>query len=161
MVIMTNEQVINEGKKLQTINVLLVEDITADARLVSEYLKESDNRYKFIITHVDCVAKAVLEIMTNSFDVVLLDLALPDCIGLETFKKIKEQDAFLPIIILSGTTSTLPKNDLLDCLNGAQRYLLKRYTDSKNLVQAILDVISKRDVLKKMSIEINKVENKN
>ncbi len=81
---------LEEPKK--TINLLLVEDNQADARLVIEYLKENENNENcdFNITYADCLARAILEIKDTKLDldVVILDLGLPDCTGLETFRRL-------------------------------------------------------------------------
>lgn len=142
------EMMNNETKTMKkTINVLLIEDNQADARLVIEYLKENEN-YNFNITTAESVKKAISIILKegaeffNIFDVVLLDLMLPDCMGITTLKKIKNELPGAPIIILSG--AKLEQSDLRNCLESAFTFLVKGYIDPTILANAILTSIKKQ-----------------
>ena len=53
--------------------VLLIEDSTADARLLQEFLRES-LYYEFELTHVDRLGKALQQLQNEAYDVILLDL---------------------------------------------------------------------------------------
>ena len=118
--------------------VLLIEDDPVDARIVKEFLKES-NAGKFNITHVKLLREGEGEIAKKEFDVVILDLALPDCIGLSTFTKLRENSPQLPIIILTG--STMDRTSFRQCKEGAEGYYVKGHLDSDSLIKTIQDVI--------------------
>jgi PAS domain S-box-containing protein len=116
------------------INILLVEDNPADVRLLQEYLKETPaNRYW--LTHVDLLADAIAKLNTQRFDVVLADLSLPDCHGLDTFRRLRQRTADTPILVLSGF------DDEAFAINavreGAQDYLVKGRVDPYWLGRAI------------------------
>jgi PAS domain S-box-containing protein len=105
----------------QPIQVLLVEDNPADVRLLLEILKESSNR--FAVTQVDRLDAAINYLTIASFDVILLDLTLPDSVGLETFLKLHQRVSAIPIVVLTGLddeTLTLKAMQ-----QGAQDYLVK------------------------------------
>ena len=131
----------------KTINVLLIEDNPGDATLVNKYLEESKD-FNFEITLAKSVKEAVSIINNKSaeffnvFDVVLLDLGLPDCIGIKTFKEIKARLLGVPIIVLTG--SILERNDLKTCLDTTSGFLLKGYVDSSVLKKTILSSIEKQ-----------------
>ncbi len=63
--------------------------------------------------------------LTNDYDVVVLDLRLPDIYGLEVFKKIKEGKPRLPIIILSVESDVKKKVEAFDL--GVNDYLTKPF----------------------------------
>lgn len=163
MTMTNNEQ--RTVKKI--INVLLVEDNQGDARLVSEYLKENEN-CNFNIVNADCLASALLIIKDKNKDkklqpdVVILDLGLPDCSGLETFRKIwteTEEGLMLPIIVLTG--AILTSGNLRFCIQESQNFLFKSDMDSKVLVSAIENAIERQAAKKKVMLLINEMRNKN
>ena len=116
------------------INVLLVEDSPADARLIHELLREAGGR-QVAIEHTDCVAAALQFLDANRPDVLILDLRLPDSNGLATFRRVLTRAAAVPIIILTG----LDDIDLaLETIaEGAADYLLKSDL-SANLLMRVL-----------------------
>ncbi|MEM6868192.1 MAG: hypothetical protein AAF528_07415 [Cyanobacteria bacterium P01_C01_bin.121] len=64
-----------------SIRVLLIEDSAADARLIEEFLKGTP-LYQFHLTHVERLKEALQRLETTCYEVVLLDLTLPDSTGL-------------------------------------------------------------------------------
>ena len=83
------------------IAVLLIEDNEGDAYLVSESLANFQPR-PFKITHCDRLSSGLACLSNESFDLVLLDLSLPDSDGFETFRRVRESSPFIPIVILTG-----------------------------------------------------------
>ena len=65
------------------ISALLVEDNPADARLLREAVREAEATH-INLTHVDTLEKALVRIGEQHFDVVMLDLSLPDADGIDT-----------------------------------------------------------------------------
>ena len=63
------------------IKFLLVEDNPDHARMVQEYLDKSD-AFRFELVHVELLIQALIRLSKDSFDVIILDLNLPDCRGL-------------------------------------------------------------------------------
>ena len=65
------------------INILLIEDNPAEARLLREILKGSQGQ-TFEIVHVQRLADGLQKATQQRFDVILLDLTLPDSEGLSS-----------------------------------------------------------------------------
>jgi two-component system, cell cycle sensor histidine kinase and response regulator CckA len=106
----------------QPIQVLLVEDNPADVRLLLEILREVSFD-RFAVTQVDRLDEGINHLTITSFDVILLDLTLPDSLGLETFLKLHQRVPAMPIVVLTGLDDeTLT---LRAMQQGAQDYLVK------------------------------------
>ena len=73
------------------IKILLVEDNPGEAFLLEEKLSHAA-RNQFDLTHVPRLAKAVNCLQQKIFDIILLDLSLPDSQGLETFLSLEKND---------------------------------------------------------------------
>lgn len=85
----------------QPIQVLLVEDSPTNTLLVEEALGQAGPG-RFVITQVSRLADALSAIDSSDFDVILLDLGLPDSSGLKTFRAFQTLATHLPVIVLSG-----------------------------------------------------------
>ena len=83
------------------INVLLIEDNPGDARLIIEYLSPVDDQ-KFNVAVAERLGAGLKMLEKLSFDVVLLDLTLPDSDGLGTVEKFHDRMPLIPVIVLTG-----------------------------------------------------------
>lgn len=125
------------------IRVLLVEDDLGDADLLCELLELADSTH-FQVTQSRRLKDALQSLSQESFDVVLLDLSLPDSHGLETVSQIYTQAPTLPIVILSGLEDESVAIEALQ--KGAQDYLVKGQVDSNLLVRAIRYAIERTKI---------------
>jgi two-component system cell cycle sensor histidine kinase/response regulator CckA len=104
-------------------NVLLVEDNPADARFIQEMLKGAPQGL-FDLAHAEELRAALAALRDPAFDVLLLDLGLPDSQGLETLARVQAQIAErLPIIVLTGLNDEALALEALH--RGAQDFLAK------------------------------------
>ena len=126
-----------------TIAVLLIEDNEGDAFLVSESLASSQQG-RFKITHRDRLSSGLATLRQASFDLILLDLTLPDCDGFETFRRVRESSPSIPIVVLTG----LDDQDLAikTTREGGQDYLLKRFTGGELLGRLIRQAIKQKRI---------------
>jgi PAS domain S-box-containing protein len=104
------------------IRILLVEDNPGDARLVEILLSEVAAP-RFGITHVERLDEAIEHLGKAEFDVILLDLSLPDSGGLETVSRTQEAAPRTPLVVLSGQDDQ--EIALRALQQGAQDYLIK------------------------------------
>ena len=114
--------------------VLLVEDSPDDAALIEQALKEVDGA-RFDLTHVQRLKEAVQQFGLGSYDVVLLDLALPDSHGIETVTKLSAQAPNVPVVVLTGLTDEAMGLDAVR--SGAQDYLVKGEVDGKTIARVM------------------------
>ena len=129
------------GSSSTLIRVLGVEDSPGDQRLVSEMLEEAKlGRYELRGANTLSVAFRLL--YEERFDVVLLDLNLPDSNGIETFLLLHNKFPKIPIIVLTGGTDDEPAMRAIN--EGAQDYLFKDELTSRALSHSILYAIERK-----------------
>jgi PAS domain S-box-containing protein len=128
----------------KTIQVLLVEDNPGDALLIREILSEMTT-IEFDLVHVERLSDAQAQLQTRVFDVVLLDLLLPDSQGLETFLQLHQQIAHIPIVVLTGLNDATLAIQAVQA--GAQDYLLKgQVSGSDVLMRSIRYAIERKRI---------------
>lgn len=124
----------------EELRILLIEDNPGDARLIQEMLAESG--VKPNITWCERLADIPKGISENSIDVILLDLALPDSFGIESFTRVQENVPEIPVIILTNTDDE--NLAILSVHHGAQDYLVKGQIDGDLLRHAIRYAIERK-----------------
>jgi len=131
----------------QQLKTLLVEDNEGDAFLIKEGLACSQE-IQFALTYVNRLSKAIELLQTDFFNIILLDLNLPDSQGLETFFAIEKIVPHLPIIILSGLNDE--SLALQAVREGAQDYLVKGQTSTEVLIRSMNYAIERMHHLEKI-----------
>jgi PAS domain S-box-containing protein len=127
---------------ITVLKILSIEDNPGDIRLLQEILREvTTTRCQItpVITLAEAIAKLdPIDIQGNddrSFDVILLDLSLPDSQGLGSFLTLHDRHPNLPIIVLTGLDD---QNLAISAMQqGAQDYLLKGQVDRHVLLRSI------------------------
>ena len=117
-----------------SINLLMIEDNPGDARLIREMLSES-TLVEYKVTWADKLKEGFDYILNNEFDIILVDLSLPDSFGLDTLNSVTTNFSKLPIIVLTGLDNEKIGLDAMRL--GAQDYLIKGRLDFTNLSRAI------------------------
>lgn len=100
--------------------ILVIED---NPRL-AERLKRQLSRW-YLVEAADSGDMALRLIATNSFDIVLLDLGLPDTPGIEVCKHMRKLSNDLPILVVTGIDTIESRVNLLE--NGADDYITKPF----------------------------------
>ena len=124
-----------------SISILLVEDNPGDVDLLQEVLTETDT-VTFDLTNVEELAHALAYLGVAQWDLILLDLSLPDSQGLETLVKVHSQVPEVPIVILTGFQDEA--FGLQAMRLGAQDYLVKSQVDEHLLIRAIRYAIKRK-----------------
>ncbi|MEQ8838239.1 MAG: response regulator, partial [Lacipirellulaceae bacterium] len=125
-------------------HLLLVEDDAIDAQAVQREL-ESDSGERFEITHVEDLQKALELTHERNYDIVLLDLHLPDSEGNSTLKRFVEETEDLPIVVLTGINDDEIGKQLIAA--GAQDYLPKSRLGDGLLGPAIRHAMERSQLL--------------
>jgi DNA-binding NtrC family response regulator len=118
------------------IRVLHVEDSRTGLFLVKK-LFNGISRYQ--ITQADTFAKAKTILGQSTFDIVLLDLSLPDAHGIDLLHSIEESAPGVPVIVVTGEEGGEIGTQVMR--EGAQSCLPKSNLQQKVLIEAINHVI--------------------
>jgi PAS domain S-box-containing protein len=118
----------------KAIRILLIEDNPGDARLLKETISEA-GAGTFTLVHADRMSAGLDLLNRENIDLVLLDLSLPDCQGLDALTLTHSKAPRLPIVLMTGRDD----EDLaVRALRlGAQDYLVKGQVEGRVLVRAI------------------------
>jgi len=130
-----------------SIRILLVEDNPGDARLVKELLVDESSRSiktSFDLVHVLGLNDALSSLKENTFDIVLLDLTLPDGYGLDTVGIVRDAVPDTPIVVMSGMSDE--STSVKAVQTGAQDYLVKGHVESYALVRSLRYAIERKRV---------------
>ncbi|NOQ25758.1 MAG: transporter substrate-binding domain-containing protein [Bacteroidales bacterium] len=115
-----NEKSGIKNHSLKGISVLLVEDNLFNAEILTEQLKEE----KINVTHAASGKEAIAYFKTGKFDIILMDIEMPEMNGFETTLKIKQiNKPQIPIIALSAHSLDSEKETAMEI--GMTDYLSK------------------------------------
>lgn len=136
----------------KTYNILIIEDNLGDFTLVEDYLQEQFSAPKITNAQNFHDAKLLLQDAEVSYDVILLDLSLPDKNGKALVDEILSFSLDCPIIILTGYTDI--DFSVKSLSSGITDYLLKDEITSFSLSKSILYSIERKNAY----IELEKSE---
>jgi CheY-like chemotaxis protein len=114
----------------ENIKILHIEDSSGDAYLIEEHLEEFAN-FLYELSNVGTLNEALSVLKEQPFDVILLDLILPDSYGVDTFIRIHNQNSHIPIIILTELDDVAIGSYAVE--KGAKDFLVKGQTESRLL----------------------------
>ena len=118
----------------QALRVLLVEDNAVSAQLAKSMLMHADTANFEVQTA--CSLMDALDVLgAGGFDVILLDLSLPDSEGLGTLTAIRVHAPQVPVLVLTGSNNEALANSALQ--HGAQDYIVKGQFDGNSLARAL------------------------
>jgi DNA-binding response OmpR family regulator len=126
---------------MEPIKVLLIEDNIGDCELILQMLNKSEIA-NFELTQTQRLDSGLKLLESGKYDVILLDLGLPDSVGLESFKATLTEHPAIPIIILTGLANE--EIGVQSIKYGAQDYLVKGEFNGKLLVRAIQYAIERK-----------------
>lgn len=113
--------------------ILLIEDDF----MIGEAIKQILVNHNFIVNWLEDGESGLIAIENNIFDLVILDLNLPDIDGHKIIEIIRKKKNHTPVIILSARNAIEDKITLLN--SGADDYLTKPF-DSKELIARIKSI---------------------
>lgn len=129
---------------VRSVKILLVEDNLAEARLLREILKDAKFK-QFNLVHVKRLAEALNQLHQDCFDIILLDLTLPDSQGLASLPRLIGHAPSLPIVVLTNTNDDELAVEAVR--QGAQDYLVKRQVNADVLARSLCYAIERKQVL--------------
>ena len=138
-----------------THRILLIEDNLSDVRLLSIMLEES-RQATFDLEHAGRLSDGLKRLAEATFDLVMVDLSLPDSRGLDTFLRVRDCAPHLPIILVSGLNDEKTAERALR--EGAQDYLIKGKFDDLLLSRSIRYAIERKQAEEELQERIAQQE---
>jgi len=136
--------------------VLLVDDDPVDQRLAIRALAKSSRRMRFKVETAETLSEAIKMLCSKSYDVILLDLGLPDSNGIKAVKKVHEANPHIPIVVLTGLDD---EEIALEALReGAEDYLVKEEGLEQVLVRIIRYSIERKQAEEELKLAKKRAE---
>lgn len=125
---------------MSDLKILFVEDEPA----LAEIIKESLESKGFEVIHASTVAQALMLHATQQFNILILDVMLPDGDGFSLLKKIRLTDFTTPVLFL--TSKSLPTDVVNGFESGANDYLKKPFSMEELVVRikSLMGIIGAR-----------------
>ncbi len=150
----SSENTVGPRVTTNPLRILLVEDSPSDAALLQESLTQN-SLGSFVFRHAETLAGALQLLGQQSFDLMLLDLSLPDSTGTETYLRARAAVPQLPIVLLTSVEDE--DVGLAAVRGGIQDYLIKGQAYGRQTARAIRYAIERKraeDALKKAEADL-------
>jgi diguanylate cyclase (GGDEF)-like protein/PAS domain S-box-containing protein len=134
--------------KEEVLHVLLVEDNAGDARLLREMFRMRGVNHAQL-THVECMGEAEKLLAASAFDVILLDLGLPDAQGLEVVRRAHAAAPHVCLVVLTGMDDESLASQVMQ--EGAQDHLIKGQIDPRGLLRALHHAVERKNAEERLA----------
>lgn len=125
---------------MHAIKLLLVEDNAAQAHVI-ERMIGGRKQSRSIICWSPNLADAVRRLKLEAYDVVLLDLNLPDSSGIETYRSVSAVSPHMPVVVLTADDDQALALEAVG--EGAQDFLVKGTVDGQTIFRSALYAIER------------------
>jgi diguanylate cyclase (GGDEF)-like protein/PAS domain S-box-containing protein len=122
-------------------SILLIEDNRGDARLIREMLNEQ-SLHSTELKVAESMSAAQADLAIHNFDIILLDVGLPDAQGLEAVKRARASAPHVPLVVVSGLDDESLALQALQ--EGAQDYLIKGQIEPRGLLRTLRYAIERK-----------------
>jgi signal transduction histidine kinase/CheY-like chemotaxis protein len=149
----TNEEVesvtkIKKPAKIKNLKILVVEDIALNQLLMKTLLDDFGFECEFAVNGKVAIEK----LQEHSYDIVLMDLQMPEMNGFDATKYIREtMNSQIPIIALTADVTT---TDLKKCKAVGMNDYISKPVDERLLYNKIVDLLKKGDVENESSVNM-------
>ena len=128
--------------------ILLIDDDPKEIRLIREWLGTPPRESRFSVEAAGSLSTGLKRLSVERYELVLLNLSLPDSKGIETLHKVRKQAPDVPVIVQGRMTDESVAVDTLK--QGAQDYLLKADMNPSLLARSIRYAIERQRLLEEI-----------
>lgn len=132
------------------LNILLIEDDSDIRKIVSQFLALNEE-LNFDLAEADIMSQGLELLKEQRFDVIILDLNLPDSLGLDSLAKVRAAEPDTPLVVLTGLTDTETVSNVLKM--GADEYIDKSHLSNQLLVRTLYFAIERRKAAERIEHE--------
>jgi len=127
------------------IRVLLVDGSPSEERRISQLLASGSGSVRFSVFEAPGIEAALARLVDEPFDVVVLDLRLPESEGLNTLERAKAVATSVPIVALAD--SDAEEEGLRALRLGAQEYLVKSRLDAHTMARSVQHAVERHRLI--------------
>ncbi len=138
-----------------SISVLLIEDSLADIQITERHLNSVTDQ-EFNLKTVGRLAEGFFELERSKFDVVLLDLNLPDSSGMNTLIVLRKRFPHLPVVVFTGHNDSRWGLEAIKL--GAQDCLIKGNVNPELLEKTLLFAVERSAVVRALSKPVKRLD---
>ncbi|MBI4543581.1 MAG: GGDEF domain-containing response regulator [Gemmatimonadetes bacterium] len=132
------------GMEGEALKILLAEDDAEDARQLEEALEEDVAR-PFLLVRARNLLEALSRLRKKSFDVILLDLTLPNGDGVDMISRVQGEAPDVPVVVLTRLEDE--QTAIRALKGGAQDYLVKGKVNGELLFRSSRYAIERHRLL--------------
>lgn len=140
---------------MERLRVIAVDDDIVDLEYMRRALRESERWSVDWVAH-SCSAEAVRDYELNGADVIVTDLDLVGETGLDLVRAIRERDAFVPVIVITGFDRADTAVELLQ--SGASDYMTKSSVTLSALERSFSNALAKADLARSLALHRESLE---
>ncbi|MEO0294103.1 MAG: response regulator [candidate division WOR-3 bacterium] len=146
---------------IKVMNVLLIEDASFAVTFIREtlaYCEEAElvGGTKFALTNVETLGEALKCLSENKFDLILLDLNLPDSKELATLDSVRRNAPSVPIVVITALSDEGLGLEAMK--RGAEGFLVKGQMGVNALLQAIFFAVERHKILMELERKIKELK---
>jgi len=132
-----NSQAAARTKPLKSLSILVAEDSPINAKVIMAFLKEANHK----VTHTENGVLALCELMNNTFDIIIMDMRMPEMGGLEVTKKWRQHEGSSKHIPIIALTANANKEDQQACHKAGMDAFLTKPVDKQKLYEVIAELV--------------------
>ena len=150
-----------EDRDAMIMNILLIEDTSFAVTFIREtlaYCEESEliKATKFALTNVETLGEGLKCISEHKFDLILLDLNLPDSKELDTLDSVRKNAHSIPVVVITALSD---EGLALEAMRrGAEGFLVKGQMGVNALLQAIFFAVERHRILIRLEDKVRELE---
>lgn len=144
-----------DRKEVSLVNVLIIEDSPTQIQRIRGMLTR-DDASRFEISVADDLASGLDALQSKPFDIVLLDLTLPDSSGLDSCVRVHACAPDVPIVVLTGVDDE--ELAIATLQHGADEYLVKSEISSHLLVRTTRYAMERRKIRTQLQLANDELE---
>lgn len=127
--------------------LLIIDDNEDITELIKDYLEPEDIECEIINTGIGGLEE--IRNKNGYYDVIFLDLAMPEFSGLDVFNKLKEENLLETNNIIIFTASSTQSTEIANMLKEGAKYILKKPTSIDEILEVVTRFTKKKDEFSK------------
>jgi PAS domain S-box-containing protein len=127
----------------RSVSLLLIEDSPDDAMLFDRALRK-DKEHEFHLNYAFSLVEGLEALKSRPYDIAVVDLALPDSVGLPTVMRVLDAAPAMPVVVMTGAYDPDVATQAIQA--GAEDYVVKGSADGAVLVRTLKNALHRNKI---------------